>query len=82
MHQYNVGASFERIAIDVAWPFPWSDQGNRYLLLTVDYFMKWPETYAFPDQEASRVTEALVTNFFCHFGVPWELQWPVTSSLV
>jgi hypothetical protein len=29
MHQYNVEASFERIAIDVAGPFPRSDQGNR-----------------------------------------------------
>jgi hypothetical protein len=28
MHQYNVGAMFERIATDVTGPFPWSDQGN------------------------------------------------------
>jgi hypothetical protein len=28
MHQYNVGAPFERIAIDIAGPFPGSDRGN------------------------------------------------------
>jgi hypothetical protein len=28
MHKYNVGAPFERITIDVAGPFPCSDQGN------------------------------------------------------
>jgi hypothetical protein len=28
LHQYNVGAPFERIAIDVAGPFSRSDQGN------------------------------------------------------
>jgi len=28
MHQYNVGTPFERIAIDIAGPFPESDRGN------------------------------------------------------
>jgi hypothetical protein len=29
MNQYNFGALFEKIAIDVAGPFPQSNQGNR-----------------------------------------------------
>jgi hypothetical protein len=62
-----------RIAIDVAGPFPWSDQGNWYLLIAVDYFTKWPEAYAIPSQEASTVMEVLVTNFF-HFTVPQKLH--------
>jgi hypothetical protein len=70
MQQYNVGAPFERIAIDVAG----SDQGSRYLLIAMDYFTKWPEVYAIPNQEASTVAEALVTNFFCRFGIPRELH--------
>jgi hypothetical protein len=36
----------------------------------MDYFTKWPEAYTIPNQEA----EALVTNFFCRFGVPKELH--------
>jgi len=40
MHQYNLGAPFERIALDIAGPFPESDRGNRYLLVTMDYFTK------------------------------------------
>jgi hypothetical protein len=74
MHQYNVRPLIKRIAIDVAGPFPWSDKGNRYLLIAMDYFTKWPEAYAILNQEASTVAEALVTNFFCHFGEPWELH--------
>jgi transposase InsO family protein len=74
MHQYNIGAPFERIAIDVAGPFPRSDHRNRYLLISMDYFTKWLEVDAIPNQEASTVAEALVTNFFCRFSIPRELH--------
>jgi hypothetical protein len=74
MHQFNGGAPFERIAIDVAGSFPWSDQGNRYLLIVMDYFTRWPEAYAIPIQEASTVAEALLTSFFCRFRIPRELH--------
>jgi transposase InsO family protein len=40
----------------------------------MDYVTKWPEFYALPNQEASTVAEALVTNFFCSFGIPRELH--------
>jgi hypothetical protein len=35
----------------------------------MDYFTKWQEAYAIPNQ----VAEELVTNFFCGFRVTWEL---------
>jgi hypothetical protein len=73
MHQYNVGVPLERIAIDVAGPFPRSNQGNRYLLIPMDYFKMWPEVYAFPSQEASTAAKALFTNFFCRFSIHREL---------
>jgi hypothetical protein len=58
IHQYIIGTPFEKKAIDVAGHFPWSDQGNRYLLLGMDYFMKWLEAYAIPNQEALTVSES------------------------
>jgi hypothetical protein len=69
MHQY-IGLPFKRIATDVTGSFPWSNQGKRYLLITMDCLTKWPEAYTIPNQEASTVAEALVTNFFCRFKVP------------
>jgi hypothetical protein len=74
MHQYSVWAPFEMIAIDVAGPFPLSDQGNRYLLIAMDYFTKWLEAYAILNQEASTITQALVTNLLCRFGIPRKLH--------
>ena len=32
----------ERVAVDVMGPFPRTDAGNRYVLVAMDYFTKWP----------------------------------------
>ena len=74
MHQYNVGAPSERIALDVLGPLPLSESGNKYLLLIADYFTKWPETYSLPNQEAITVAEVLVKEYICRFGVPLEIH--------
>ena len=71
---YGVGAPMERIAIDIMGPFPMSKHGNKYLLVAMDYFTKWPEAYPLPDQEAKTVAKVLVCEFFCRFGTPLELH--------
>jgi transposase InsO family protein len=40
----------------------------------MDYFTKWLEVYAIPNQKALTIAGALVTNFFCRFGIPRELH--------
>ena len=55
MRQCNVGLPFERIAIDIARPFPVTDDGNRYIMVVGDYFTKWVEAYAIPNQEVTTV---------------------------
>ncbi|CAK1584386.1 unnamed protein product [Parnassius mnemosyne] len=42
---YNVGAPWERTALDVAGKFPESESGNKYFVVVTDYFTKWPSTY-------------------------------------
>jgi hypothetical protein len=42
MHQYNVGTLFERIAIDILAPYLENQRENRYLLIAIEYFIKWP----------------------------------------
>ena len=39
-----------------------------------DYFTKWAEAYAIPDQEATTVSQKLVDEFFCRFSVPQQLH--------
>lgn len=74
LQQYNTGAPFERVAMDVAGPFPTSNAGNRYVLVVIDYFSKWPEVYALPNQEAKTIAEVFIQNWVTRFGVPIELH--------
>ena len=64
---YVVGLPMERVAIDVLGPLPVSESGNRYILIAMDYFTKWPEAYALPNQEAETVAKVLVDQFVSRF---------------
>lgn len=64
----------ERVAIDIVGPLPVSERGNKYMLVAMDYFTKWPEVFAIPDQEAVTVARVLVEGMFCRFGAPMELH--------
>jgi hypothetical protein len=55
MHQYIVGTPFEIITINIAERFSESERRNRYLLIAMDYFPKWQDVYAIPNQEISAV---------------------------
>ena len=51
---------FERIALDIMGPMPTTESGNKYILVVGDYFRKWKEALAIPNQEAKTVAEKLV----------------------
>ncbi|GFW88865.1 retrovirus-related Pol polyprotein from transposon 412 [Trichonephila clavipes] len=59
---YNVEALFERNPFDILGPLPRSSVGNNNILVVMDYFTKWHESYPISDQEASTVAEVLVQH--------------------
>ncbi|GBM90491.1 hypothetical protein AVEN_157636-1, partial [Araneus ventricosus] len=59
LQRYNVGAPFERMALDILVPFTVTTKGDQYVLALMDYFTKWPEAIPIPDQEDSTVAEEL-----------------------
>ena len=52
-------------------PLPETKQGNKYILVVMDYFSQWSTAYALPNQEAVSVADVLVSQFFSCFGVFW-----------
>ena len=71
---YQSGVPFERIAADVAGPFPATDSGNRFILVVQDYFTKWVEAFPMADQTAETIATILVDNIFARFGCPREFH--------
>ena len=67
-----IGGPFHRIGIDVL-QLPLSFNGNQYALVMMDYFTKWPEVFAIPDQQASTIARFLVEQVITRHGVPEQL---------
>ena len=74
LKQYIVGCPLERIAVDILRPLPKTKRGNTSVVVVGDYFTKWTEAFAIPDQEATTVARVIVEEFVCRFGVPRQLH--------
>ncbi|KAJ9557611.1 hypothetical protein OSB04_012225 [Centaurea solstitialis] len=59
---------FDVWGIDFMGPFP-DSQGNKYILVAVDYVSKWAEAKALPTNDA-KVVVNFVKSFVCRFGCP------------
>ena len=70
----HAGYPLERVAVDIMGPLPTTEAGNKYIMVVSDYFTKWTEAYAIPNQEALTVATKLVDEFLCRFGAPETLH--------
>ncbi|GKA79698.1 reverse transcriptase domain-containing protein [Tanacetum coccineum] len=59
---------FDVWGIDFMGPFP-SSNGNKYILVAIDYVSKWVEAQAFPASDARNVVNFL-KRLFARFGIP------------
>ncbi len=62
------------VGVDILGPFRVSEDGNRYVLIAMDNFTKWPEAYAIPDQTVATTAENPVAEMFCRFRVLDEIH--------
>ncbi|GKD05685.1 reverse transcriptase domain-containing protein, partial [Tanacetum coccineum] len=59
---------FDIWGLDFMGPFP-NSKGNKYILVAVDYVLKWVEAQALPINDA-RVVIKFLRRLFARFGVP------------
>ena len=74
LRQYQVGYPLDRVGIDIMGPFPLSARKNKYILVIGDYFTRFMEAYAIPNQNAETVSHKLVMEFISRYGIPLELH--------
>lgn len=74
LQTYNVGAPFERIQVDILGPLPVTSSGNKYLLVVVDCFTKWPEAVPLKNKRADTVARFLVEQVLSCHGMSLELH--------
>nr|GEV18966.1 hypothetical protein [Tanacetum cinerariifolium] len=59
---------FDVWGIDFKGPFP-NSKGNKYILVAIDYLLKWVEAKALPTNDA-RVVVKFLKSLFSRFGTP------------
>ena len=67
------------------WPFlvwgidiirkisPKSSNGHEYILVAIDYFIKWVEVASYARLKMARVDKFIRSHIICQYGVPHEL---------
>nr|XP_032836464.1 protein NYNRIN-like [Petromyzon marinus] len=64
----RVSRADQLVGIDLQGPFPQSHRGDRYILVAVEYFTRYP--VAIPDKTALVVTRAFVEHYVLKHGIP------------
>ena len=64
-----VPVPFYMVGMDVIGPLKTTPRGNRYILNIVDYFTKYVEAYAIPDQKSETVSRC-IEDLCSRHGVP------------
>ena len=65
---------FKRWEIDIIGPLPITRKRNRYIVVAIDYFIRWPEARAIKVANAEMVVIFIYKEIICRFGSPRVLQ--------
>ncbi|VDO68276.1 unnamed protein product [Schistosoma mattheei] len=64
----------QRVGIDIMGPLTTTKNGNRYILVMVNYFTKWCEAVPIPQQDALTVARAFIDHWISRYGAPVSLH--------
>ena len=61
---------FAQWVVDIMGPLPQGKRQVRFLLITIDYFMKWVKAEALITITEAKVQNFVWKNIVCRFGIP------------
>ncbi len=61
---------FYRVALDTVEPLPETYNGNKYILMAIDHYLKWCEVKVVINHDAKIDARFLEDEIICRFGVP------------
>ncbi|KAH9085199.1 hypothetical protein LEN26_020572, partial [Aphanomyces euteiches] len=67
---YDLKGPFDLMVVDALGPLPTTENGNKYILVFGDYFIRWIEAFPVPDLRTSTFSRTLIDEVLCRFGVP------------
>jgi hypothetical protein len=60
----------EILGMDFIGPLPRTKRGNKYILVFVDLFTRWPEAFAIKKPNGKTVAKHFLQNIVCRYGTP------------
>ena len=70
LHPIAVHAPFYQIGIDFVGPLPRTLNGNRYIIVAIDYLTKWPEARPVATATADETEKFIYEEIICQHGCP------------
>src|ERR1043165_4516025 len=65
---------FQKWGIDIVGPLPTTEDGNRYIVVAMDYFSRWPEARPLRHANATSVATFIYKEIICRYGPPKVIQ--------
>ena len=62
-------APWKRVGIDFIGPMPITEKGNRYVIIAIDYFTRFPEARAVPRAIAQEAAKFIYEEIICRHGI-------------
>ena len=70
LNPIKVETPFNKIGIDFVGPLPVTTQGNKYIIVAMDYMTKYPEAKAVPSANAQQTANFIYEDIICRHGCP------------
>ena len=70
LHPIPTHSPFYQIGIDFVGPLPRTNRGNRYIIVAMDYFTKWPEARPVPTNTSKDAEQFIYEEIICQHGCP------------